>query len=49
MKLNEFFLMLKGGAGSGNFGHGGRPGKRGVQLHLEVEEKAVKMYLKGNL
>lgn len=27
--LSNFLLMLKGGAGSGNFGHGGRPGKVG--------------------
>lgn len=29
MPLNDLFLNLKGGTGSGNFGHGGRPGKRG--------------------
>lgn len=29
MKLDDFLLTLKGGGGSGNFGHGGRPGKRG--------------------
>lgn len=29
MKLSDFLLMLKGGAGSGNWGHSGRPGKRG--------------------
>lgn len=27
--LSSFLLTLKGGSGSGNFGHGGRPGKRG--------------------
>ena len=29
MLLNEFFSKLKGGKGSGNHGHSGRPGKRG--------------------
>lgn len=29
MKLSDFLLMLKGGAGSGNWGHSGRPGERG--------------------
>lgn len=29
MSIDKLFLMLKGGAGSGNFGHAGRPGKRG--------------------
>lgn len=29
MSLTTFLLMLKGGAGSGNFGHSGRPGKVG--------------------
>ena len=29
MSLNKVFQKLKGGPGSGNFGHGGRPGKRG--------------------
>ena len=29
MTLNKLFLKLKGGPGSGNFGHSGRPGKRG--------------------
>lgn len=29
MSLHEVFNKLKGGSGSGNFGHGGRPGKRG--------------------
>lgn len=29
MSLSGFLLMLKGGAGSGNHGHGGRLGKRG--------------------
>lgn len=29
MSLEDFLLELKGGGGSGNFGHGGRPGKRG--------------------
>ena len=29
MTLTKFFLILKGGKGSGNFGHGGRPGKVG--------------------
>lgn len=29
MSLDKFLIELKGGAGSGNHGHGGRPGKRG--------------------
>lgn len=29
MNLSSFFLKIKGGSGSGNFGHGGRLGKRG--------------------
>ena len=29
MSLNNLFTVLKGGKGSGNFGHAGRPGKRG--------------------
>lgn len=29
MNLSSFLLKLKGGSGSGNFGHGGRVGKRG--------------------
>lgn len=29
MSLEKFLLMLKGGPGSGNKGHEGRPGKRG--------------------
>lgn len=29
MTLSNFLLTLKGGAGSGNHGHSGRPGKRG--------------------
>lgn len=29
MGLSNFLLTLKGGPGSGNHGHGGRPGKRG--------------------
>lgn len=32
MTLNKLFLKLKGGTGSGNFGHSGRPGKRGGSL-----------------
>ena len=29
MTLTKFLLILKGGKGSGNFGHTGRPGKKG--------------------
>lgn len=29
MSLDELMINLKGGGGSGNFGHGGRKGKRG--------------------
>lgn len=29
MNLQELFTILKGGKGSGNFGHAGRPGKQG--------------------
>lgn len=36
MNLYELFTILKGGAGSGNFGHAGRPGKRGGSVSHSI-------------
>lgn len=36
MTLTKLFSRLKGGTGSGNFGHGGRPGKHGGSTQASV-------------
>lgn len=35
-KIEILNKLINGGKGSGNFGHGGRPGKVGVARSLEV-------------
>lgn len=43
MSLQVLFSRLKGGSGSGNWGHGGRPGKHGgsstTSMSIPINEK----------
>lgn len=47
MGLSKLFLTLKGGPGSGNFGHSGRLGKRGGSAPLSNISKLDVDYTKG--
>lgn len=47
MSLFNLFSRLKGGSGSGNFGHGGRPGKHGGST-AGTQKIGGKVYMAGD-
>lgn len=48
MTLNKLIQVLKGGTGSGNFGHSGRPGKIGGSQPISVVMDSLKQRLNIN-